>query len=90
MMKLKNKLVIDINLVPPYGIEGLKPKDNNKEIYPTVFGIGALAIGRLKSEVETLILKEAASTKGKKIFDYNYAFEIAKKILFREEIKISH
>ena len=90
MMKLKNKLVIDINLVPPYGIEGLKPKDNNKEIYSTVFGIGALAIGRLKSEVESLILKEAANTKGKIIFDYKYAFKKAKKILFREEIKISH
>ena len=90
MMKLKNKLVVDINLVPPYGIEGLKPKDNNKEIYSTVFGIGALAIGRLKSEVESLILKEAANTKGKIIFDYKYAFKKAKKILFREEIKISH
>ncbi|MFX0027038.1 MAG: methylene-tetrahydromethanopterin dehydrogenase N-terminal domain-containing protein [Candidatus Hermodarchaeota archaeon] len=90
MIKLKNKLVVDINLVPPYGIEGLKPKDNNKEIYPTIFGIGALAIGRLKSEVESSILKEAADTKGKIIFDYKYAFEKAKKIVFREEIKISH
>ncbi|MFX1379939.1 MAG: methylene-tetrahydromethanopterin dehydrogenase N-terminal domain-containing protein, partial [Promethearchaeota archaeon] len=59
MAKLKNKIVIDINLVPPYGIEGLKPKDNNKEIYPTISGTGALAVGRLKSEVEASILKEA-------------------------------
>ncbi len=90
MIKLQNKLVIDINLVPPYGIEGLKPKDNNKNIYSTIFGIGALAVGRLKSEVEASILKEAAATKGKKIFDYNDAFEKAKKILFGKEIKISH
>jgi len=90
MNKLKNKIVIDINLVPPYGIEGLKPKDNNKEIYPTIFGTGALAVGRLKSDVEASILKEAAITKGKRIFDYNEAFEKAKNILFGKEIKISH
>jgi methylene-tetrahydromethanopterin dehydrogenase len=90
MMKLKNKLVVDINLVPPYGIEGLKPKENDKEIYSTIYGIGALAIGRLKSEVESTVLKEAADRKGKKIFDYEYAFEKAKRIIFREEIKISH
>ena len=88
--KLNNKIVIDINLVPPYGIEGLKPKDNNKEIYPTINGTGALAVGRLKSEVEASILKEAAITKGKRIFDYNEAFEKAKNILFGRELKISH
>lgn len=89
MVKLKDKIVIDINLVPPYGIEGLKPKDNNKEIYPNIFGIGALALGRLKSNIEANILKDASTTKGKKVFDYNYAFEQAKKILFGNEIKIS-
>ncbi|MFX1425697.1 MAG: NAD(P)-dependent methylenetetrahydromethanopterin dehydrogenase [Promethearchaeota archaeon] len=88
LSKLKDKIVIDINLVPPYGIEGLKPKDNNREIYPTIFGIGALALGRLKSNIEANILKEASITKGKKIFDYNYAFEEANKILFGSEIKI--
>ena len=89
MVKLQNKIVIDINLVPPYGIEGLKPKDDNKEIHPSIFGIGALALGRLKSNIEANILKEASNTKGKKIFDYNYAFEQAKKILLGNEIKIS-
>ncbi|MFX1258955.1 MAG: NAD(P)-dependent methylenetetrahydromethanopterin dehydrogenase, partial [Promethearchaeota archaeon] len=71
------KIVVDINLVPPYGIKGLKPKDNNKEIHPGIFGTGALALGRLKSNTEASILKEAANTKGKKVFDYNYAFEVA-------------
>ncbi|UCC18502.1 MAG: hypothetical protein JSV62_10345 [Promethearchaeota archaeon] len=89
MVKLNDKIVIDINLVPPYGIEGLMPKDNNKEIYPSIFGTGALALGRLKSNIEANILKEASNTKGKKIFDYNYAFEQAKKILFGKEINIS-
>jgi len=82
MQKLPGKkIVVDINLVPPYGIEGIKPKHKNDEIYPGIFGIGALALGRLKSESEGQILKEAAQTKGKKIFDYNYAFEKANELL---------
>ncbi|MBD3253459.1 MAG: hypothetical protein GF383_00120 [Candidatus Lokiarchaeota archaeon] len=82
MEKLKGKkLVVDINLVPPYGIEGIKPKHKNEEIYPGIFGIGALVLGRLKSNSEAEILKEAANTKGSKIFNYNFAFEVAKKLL---------
>jgi len=80
--KLKGKkIIIDINLVPPYGIEGIKPKYKNEEIYPGIFAIGALALGKLKADSEAQILKEAANTKGLKIFDYNYAFEVAKNLL---------
>jgi len=82
MEKLKGKkIVVDINLVPPYGIEGVKPKHKNDEIYPGIFGIGALALGRLKSQLEGKILKEAANSKGLRVFDYTYAFETAKKLL---------
>ncbi|MEJ2277101.1 MAG: methylene-tetrahydromethanopterin dehydrogenase N-terminal domain-containing protein [Candidatus Lokiarchaeota archaeon] len=71
MEKLKGKkIVVDINLVPPYGIEGLKPKHDNEEIYQGIYGIGALALGKLKSDSEASILKEAANTKGKKIFNF--------------------
>lgn len=85
MKRLKNKkIVVDINLVPPYGIEGIKPKHKNEEIYPEIFAIGALALGRLKSNSEGQILKEAANAKGLKVFDYNYAFEVAKKLLSKE------
>ena len=85
MQRLQGKkIVVDINLVPPYGIEGIKPKHKNEEIYPGIFGIGAMALGRLKSNSEGKILKEAASSKGLKIFDYNYAFEVAKKLLSKE------
>ena len=75
------KIVVDINLVPPYGIEGIRPKHDNKEIYPGIFGIGALALGRLKANSEGEILKEATKTKGTKVFDYKYAFEVAKNLL---------
>ena len=85
-----NKIVLDINLVPPYGIEGLKPNSNDDEIYPGIYGIGALDIGRLKYKIESQIFKDATNTKGKKVFDYNYAFETAKKILFGTEITVTH
>ena len=75
------KIVVDINLVPPYGIEGIRPKHDNEEIYQGIFGIGALALGRLKANSEGEILKEATKTKGTKVFDYKYAFEVAKKLL---------
>lgn len=75
------KIVVDINLVPPYGIEGIKPKHKNDEIYPGIFGIGALALGRLKANSEAEILKKAAKTNGLKIFDYKYAFKVAKDLL---------
>jgi len=82
MEKLEGKkIVVDINLVPPYGIEGIRPKHDNKEIYPGIFGIGALALGRLKVNSEGEILKEATKTKGTKVFDYKYAFEVAKNLL---------
>ena len=82
MILLKGmKLVVDINLVPPYGIEGIKPKHKNEEIYPGIFGIGALGLGKLKADSEGAILKEATNTKGLKVFDYNVAFEVAKDLL---------
>lgn len=85
--KLKGrKIVVDINLVPPYGIETIKPKYKNEEMFPGIYGIGALAIGRLKSNIEASILKEAANTEGNKVFDYNHAFEVAKKLLFGSKV----
>ncbi len=76
-----NKIIVDINLVPPYGINGLKPKYNNIEILPGIFGIGPLVIGDLKYKIEASILKEAIYTRGKKVFDYNYDFKTAMKLL---------
>ena len=84
------KIVVDLNLVPPYGIEGIKPNFNNKEFYPGIYGIGALDIGRFKYKIENKILKEATTRKGKVIFDYNFAFKYAVKSIFGSEIEIMH
>jgi len=81
-----NKFIVDINAVPPFGIEGLKPTHDNKEFLPGMFGTGALAVGRVKYSTESNILKAAAQTTGKKIFDYKIAFEIAKGMISKTKI----
>jgi len=74
------KVVADINAIPPLGVEGLKPTDENVEIMPGVFGIGALSIGAFKNKVEAQVFKRAVeSSKG--IFDYKVAYEIAKQMV---------
>jgi len=71
------KVVADINAIPPLGVEGLKPTDENAEILPGVWGIGALSIGAFKNKIEAQLFKRAVeSPKG--IFDYKVAYEIAK------------
>jgi len=71
------KVVGDINAVPPLGIEGLKPADDGVEFLPGVWGVGALAIGPFKSQIEAELFKRAVeSPKG--ILDHKVAYEIAK------------
>jgi len=73
------KVVGDINAVPPLGVEGLKPADDGVEFLPGVRGIGALAIGPFKSQIEAELFKRAVeSSKG--ILDHKVAYEIAKSI----------
>jgi len=74
------KIIVDINAVPPFGVEGIKLKDDMREIMPGIFGIGALTIGGLKHALEKEILKEVRSN-GKGIYDYNFALQLARKML---------
>ncbi len=79
----KCKIVADVNAVPQLGIEGLKPKDDGKEIIPGVYGIGALPIGALKNRIlEELFRKVVESRKG--IFDFVSAYNIFKEVLAKE------
>ena len=55
----KCKIVADINAIKPVGVEGLDSNDDGKELVKGVFGIGALAIGKLKIKVETSMIKKA-------------------------------
>ena len=81
LIKLKGKrLIADINAVPPLGVAGLKSKHDLIEIAPDIYGIGALAIGDLKYRLEQRMFTDAQKS-GKGVFDYNYAFGLAKKML---------
>ena len=75
----KCKVLGDINAVPPLGIEGLKATHKGKEFTPGKFGIGALAIGPLKIQIEGEMFKRAVESPSG-IVDYKIAYEIAKKL----------
>jgi hypothetical protein len=79
------KIVADVNAIQPLGVEGLKSETDGEAILPNIFGIGALAIGKLKNEVEVELIKRATK-ESKGIFDYRVAYEIAKKITL-EKVK---
>ena len=77
------KVVADINAIPPLGVEGLKPTEENVELKAGVWGIGALAIGTFKNKIEAQVFKRAVeSSKG--IFDYKVAYEIAKTMVMEK------
>jgi hypothetical protein len=74
------RIVADINAIPPLGVEGLKSKAEGEEFLPAVFGIGALAIGKLKNAVEVVLIRRvAAEPKG--LFDYRIGYELAKRLV---------
>lgn len=75
----KVKVLGDINAVPPLGIEGMKATHKGKEFTPGKFGIGALAIGPLKIQVEGEMFKQAVENPSG-IVDYKDAYALAKKL----------
>jgi methylene-tetrahydromethanopterin dehydrogenase len=79
----KCRLVADINAIPPLGVQGLDSNDDGIEIISNIFGIGALAIGKLKNKTEAALIRMAAEAP-KGIFSYKEAYEIAKKTLIEK------
>jgi methylene-tetrahydromethanopterin dehydrogenase len=77
------KVLVDINAVPPFGVEGIELKDDMKEMMPGIYTIGALAVGDLKHKLEKEILREARSS-GKEVYNYNVALPFARKLLQKE------
>jgi methylene-tetrahydromethanopterin dehydrogenase len=84
LKKLKlMKVLVDINAVPPLGIEGMELNDDMREMAQGIFGIGALAVGELKHKLEKEILREARDN-GKEAYNYNQALQLARKLLQKE------
>ncbi len=75
------KVVADVNAVPPTGIYGLSPNDELKEIAPGIKGVGALAVGVLKYDVEMEMLETIRTSERFTDLDENAALEIAKRRL---------
>ena len=75
------KVIADVNAVPPLGVEGIKLKDDMREIASGIFGIGALTIGRLKYKLEKEILKEVRQNGKCTTYNYNHALQLARRIL---------
>lgn len=78
LAKLNASLVMDLNAVPPLGIEGLK-ENGHGEVRKGVFGIGALRVGKLKNEVEKSLLKRAQERVG--FYDWRSALDDARRLV---------
>lgn len=80
------KIVADINAIKPLGVEGLAPNEDGKELKTGVYGIGALAIGKLKIKTEREMIKRAtAEPQG--LFDYAIAYTVAKDFILKKLAK---
>jgi len=82
----KCKIVADINAIKPVGVEGLESNDDGKEIKTGIFGIGALAIGKLKIKIETDMIKRATEAP-QGLFDYAIAYDIGKAQILKKLAK---
>jgi methylene-tetrahydromethanopterin dehydrogenase len=80
------KIVADINAIKPVGVEGLGSNDDGIELKPGVYGIGALAIGKLKIKTETEMIKRATN-EPQGLFDYSIAYTIAKEAILKKLAK---
>jgi len=82
--RIKRAMVfVDVNAVPPSGVEGVDLKDDMKRIHRGIYGIGALKVGELKYRIEMEMLKEARLSGGG-VYEYNYALEKARELLERK------
>ncbi|MBD3350308.1 MAG: methylenetetrahydromethanopterin dehydrogenase [Candidatus Lokiarchaeota archaeon] len=85
----KNKILADVNAVPPLGIEGINVNKKNKE-HPEVPGLyyhGALSVGSVKLKVEKKGLKALMTAEGKKTFDFVDFFDTARKVYAKKKAK---
>ncbi|MBN2517560.1 MAG: hypothetical protein JXB14_01820 [Candidatus Altiarchaeota archaeon] len=76
LKKIKPKVVVDVNVVPPYGIEDVKPEMDGDDINGGIKALGGLGIGKLKNKIEAELLNKA--TKDIRFYDYNDALLIAR------------
>lgn len=80
------KVAGDVNAVPPLGIEGIKRNDMGAPLVHAIHaqgavGIGALAVGNVKYQLQNLMLKLLLETDKPLYLDFRDAYEKAKGIV---------
>ncbi|MDH5592358.1 MAG: methylenetetrahydromethanopterin dehydrogenase, partial [Gammaproteobacteria bacterium] len=80
------KVAGDVNAVPPLGIEGVKLMDSGTPLIHATnssgaVGIGALAIGDIKYQLQQTLLKETLSSEKSVYLDFRNAFKDARTLV---------
>ncbi|MEO0975105.1 MAG: NAD(P)-dependent methylenetetrahydromethanopterin dehydrogenase [Pseudomonadota bacterium] len=75
------KVAVDVNAVPPSGIEGIGPNDAAAALPRGAVGIGALAVGNVKYKVQSDLLKHMQEADEAVILDFPDAFRRARELL---------
>ena len=75
------KVAADVNAVPPSGVAGLDAMQDCKELTASnsgALGIGALAIGQVKYQAQSKLLKKMANSEEPIFLDFHDALELAR------------
>ncbi len=77
------KVAGDVNAVPPAGIAGIKAKDFGSPLENTegAVGVGALAVGNIKYQLQNALLELILSSKTPVYLDFRDAFSKAQEIV---------
>ena len=80
---VKLKVAGDVNAVPPLGIEGIKRNDFGASLVhaPHAVGVGALAVGNVKYQLQNEMLKLMLDTDKPQYLDFRQAYSKAKELL---------
>ena len=77
----KLEIAADVNAVPPAGVEGLPVTGDGVDLPSGALGIGALAIGGIKYQVQRGLLKRMMSADRALFLDFPDAFELAVEVV---------
>ena len=85
------KVAADVNAVPPVGIDGIKNNDCGTPLIHAnnaqgAVGIGALAIGNVKFQLQHELLKAMLETEQPLFIDFRYAFNKARAMQFDPQV----
>jgi methylene-tetrahydromethanopterin dehydrogenase len=78
------KVAADVNAVPPSGIAGLDAFDNGKEMIHSTsgaVGVGALAIGNVKYQTQSQLLKKMIESDEPVYLHFEHAFAVAREFI---------